>query len=318
MVKSNTQQKGMYYSKDEFGKEILLRNGELQVMMEWEKPYMEACIDALKPSGDFLEIGFGLGYASTRIQKYPIKSHTIIESDPAVIEKAKQWAKKYPNIKIVEGMWQEVLPSLGVFDAIFFDDYTPLSPDEIRQLAKSAQQGANIAEEVRSLRESLEESLEQFKGIKFEDQDLRDFSKQLLGRRNTPPDDVRMFIDNLVSWGNITARQRDAFLKEFESSIKPGRSLTSEQTSLIQTKQFPGDYFIAFIEECLAKHMHKGSKLSAYMGSPESKTRHIGFNQKILSRKDIRYIEKTIPVTVPENCQYYSGEQALIIVIEKA
>lgn len=318
MVKSDAEQKGMYYSKDEFGKEILLRNGELQVMMEWEKPYMEACIDTLKPFGDVLEIGFGLGYAATRIQKYPIRSHTIIESDPAVIEKAKQWAKKYPNIKIVEGMWQEVITSLDIYDSIFFDDYTPLSPDEIKQLAQSAKLGANIAEEVRSLRESLEESLQQFKGIEFSDQDLQDFSKQLMTRRNTPPDDIRTFIENLADWGNITTKQRDAFLKEFENSIKPGRSLTSEQSTFMQTKQFPGDYFIAFIEECLAKHMRKGSKLSAYMGSPESKSRHIGFNQKILSKKDIRYIEKTIPVEVPENCQYYAGDQALIMVIEKA
>jgi hypothetical protein len=31
------------------------------VMMEWERPYMEACVDALKisPSDSVLEIGFG-------------------------------------------------------------------------------------------------------------------------------------------------------------------------------------------------------------------------------------------------------------------
>ena len=56
------------FNVDENGKEILLRDGEHQVMMEWEKPYMEAIIDTIKPTGDVLEIGFGCGYSATRIQ----------------------------------------------------------------------------------------------------------------------------------------------------------------------------------------------------------------------------------------------------------
>ena len=39
-------------------------------MMEWEKPYMEASIDTLQPTGDVLEIGFGLGYSATQIMKH--------------------------------------------------------------------------------------------------------------------------------------------------------------------------------------------------------------------------------------------------------
>ncbi len=38
------------------------------VMMEWERPYMEACVDALKisPSDSVLEIGFGYSCLSVR------------------------------------------------------------------------------------------------------------------------------------------------------------------------------------------------------------------------------------------------------------
>ena len=57
------------YKIDEHGKEILLQDNKNQVMMEWEKPYMEACIDKLQPKGDVLEIGFGMGYSATQIQK---------------------------------------------------------------------------------------------------------------------------------------------------------------------------------------------------------------------------------------------------------
>ena len=42
------------YDKDINGEDILLEvceKGVSQVMMAWEKPYMEACINKLKPKG---------------------------------------------------------------------------------------------------------------------------------------------------------------------------------------------------------------------------------------------------------------------------
>ena len=95
-------------------------------MMEWEKPYMEASVDFLSPKGHVLEIGFGCGYSASQIMKYPIKSYTIIECDPIVIEKIKEWAEKYLDfapINIIEGTWQEQLCNLGQFDEIYFDDF---------------------------------------------------------------------------------------------------------------------------------------------------------------------------------------------------
>ena len=80
------------YNIDKYNKEILLQDNKYQVMMEWEKPYMEACIDKLKPSGNILEVGFGMGYSATQIQKYKPKSHTIIEMDKEVLKRLKKWA----------------------------------------------------------------------------------------------------------------------------------------------------------------------------------------------------------------------------------
>ena len=117
------------YKIDRYGKEILLQDGKHQIMMEWEKPYMEACIDKLKPKGDVLEIGFGMGYSATQIQKYKPKSHTIIEMDKEVIKRLKKWAKNYDNINIIEGTWQKTLNTLGKFDEIFFDDYPLKFPE---------------------------------------------------------------------------------------------------------------------------------------------------------------------------------------------
>lgn len=96
-------------------------NTDYQVMMEWEKPYMEKLIQNLKPKGRVLEVGFGLGYSANEIQKYNIESHTIIE--PIMLDDLKKWKNKQTNkIEIIEGYWQNVLKNLGKFDTIFFDD----------------------------------------------------------------------------------------------------------------------------------------------------------------------------------------------------
>ena len=96
-----------------------------QVMMSWEKPYMEKCVEFLKPHGDVLEIGFGLGYSATAINKYRLNSYTVIEKDKDVIKNFNKWKLKQKNkkINVIKGMWQHVLPFLNKkYDCIFFDD----------------------------------------------------------------------------------------------------------------------------------------------------------------------------------------------------
>jgi len=112
------------YTKDIENKDILYDPKiNYQVMMQWEKPYMEALIKKLSPYGDVLEIGFGLGYSSNEIQKYNINSHTIIEADENVFEELTKWSKKQNSkVNLVKGYWQDTLKYLGKFDSIFFDD----------------------------------------------------------------------------------------------------------------------------------------------------------------------------------------------------
>lgn len=319
MVKTTSPKAHMKFTKDEFGKEILLKDESLQVMMEWEKPYMEACIDTLKPEGDVLEIGFGLGYSACCIQKHNPRSHTIIECDPEVITQAKKWAKKHSNVQIVEGTWQEMLGKLGVFDVIFFDDYSPLSPEEVNQMQQDSSKCQEASDEMQKLKEAISENLKRYTGIKFSDQELQAFGKQMQTRRDVTPRDVSDFINTLVEMGNITTSQRDSFIKS--TGAKPKAILpskTEEQTvSWINTKAAQGDRFIDFTALCLDKHMHSKSRLSAYMGSSESKKEHPEFKKRILSRKDVEYKEKLIPIKVPTNCQYFQGDKALVIVISK-
>jgi hypothetical protein len=118
------------YSKDVSGNQLLEdEDGIHQVMMEWEKPYMEKCIELLDPSGHVLEIGFGLGYSANKICSYDITSYTIIECSPIVWEKIEEFKAEMsiskPNllITVIKGRWQDVLSCAEVYDSIFFDDY---------------------------------------------------------------------------------------------------------------------------------------------------------------------------------------------------
>ena len=116
------------YKKDEDGKDILTdSSGFHQVMMEWEKEYMEQCIKKLNPSGRVLEIGFGMGYSAQEIVNHDdVTEYTVIECSPQVWENFKNFEKKNSGrckINLVRGRWQDVLHTCGQFDFCFFDDY---------------------------------------------------------------------------------------------------------------------------------------------------------------------------------------------------
>ena len=116
------------YSKDICGNDILTDNSEVhQIMMEWEKPYMEESIKLLNPFGKVLEIGFGMGYSATEICKNTnVTEYNVIECNPTVWKKFDKWKKeqrKNLKINLVKGRWQDVLETLDKFDSIYFDDY---------------------------------------------------------------------------------------------------------------------------------------------------------------------------------------------------
>jgi hypothetical protein len=124
----------LQYVKDANGEDLLTDgSGVQQVMMEWEKPYMTHLVKALKPFGNVLEVGFGMGYSADAIQKYDIESYTIVEIDPNVLEYLQKWAKQQKVLPtILEGAWQKMIFSSAppIYDCIFFDDYPSIDyPD---------------------------------------------------------------------------------------------------------------------------------------------------------------------------------------------
>lgn len=98
---------------------ISLENG--YVMMGWEKEIMEAHAKVIATGGDVLEIGFGMGLSATAIQEYGVSSHVIVEIHPEIAKRAREWAKDYPNVTIIEAAWRDIVEDLGQYDGIFYD-----------------------------------------------------------------------------------------------------------------------------------------------------------------------------------------------------
>jgi hypothetical protein len=111
---------------DARGRAVLTSSAGQQVMMEWERAYMERCVAALdirRGADRVLEVGFGLAYSAAHVQRFGPRRHTIIECDEEVLQRADAFATAHPSVRVVRGTWQAALPALGEFDCVFFDDF---------------------------------------------------------------------------------------------------------------------------------------------------------------------------------------------------
>ena len=119
------------------------------VMMAWERPYMEALVDALEvtPADTVLEIGYGLGFSCAAIQRRQPRRHVVIECDPNVRaripdgvevvsdyvparwDRPPQRGAASHGVEVAATTWQAYIDSVSFyddaerFDAVFFDDF---------------------------------------------------------------------------------------------------------------------------------------------------------------------------------------------------
>lgn len=113
---------------------------DAEIMEDWQIPLMQAMADIVTAAhGHVLEIGFGRGIASTMIQAGGVDAHTIIECNDSVVERFHAWKKEYPgrDIRLLHGLWQDVLQGAGKFDGIFFHTYPLNESDFVEQIAES-------------------------------------------------------------------------------------------------------------------------------------------------------------------------------------
>ncbi|MBI3236818.1 MAG: hypothetical protein HYZ48_03855 [Chlamydiales bacterium] len=310
----------MEYAKDPFGKEILLKDGKFQVMMEWEKPYMQACIDALQPFGDVLEIGFGCGYSATHIQKFSPKSHTIIEYHPIVAAKAREWAASYPNIKIIEDTWQNALSSLGVFDAVFFDDYPLESEKQMKKMEEEKASANALLQEGRDLISGIDSHLSFIKELIYSDEDLEELFTHFASNESVELRYLLRFLQEISSCGQITQAQRKNFLERLEKKGYQVAEILEEaapQTDFIQFRG-PNERLLVFLEQILNSHMRTGGRFSCFLSSSISKYEDLKFVESVICNPFLDYKEHWIDVDVPSNCDYYQEDKALVITITKS
>lgn len=98
------------------------------VMHVWEDNIMKKMSDFVcKNGGDIIEFGFGMGISANYIQKNNVKSHTICEINPQILDRLYEWKKDKNNVKIIEGDWFENKEKLKTYDGIFFDTHDDLN-----------------------------------------------------------------------------------------------------------------------------------------------------------------------------------------------
>jgi hypothetical protein len=312
----------MEYGQDAEGKEVLLKDGKFQVMMEWEKPYMQACIDALQPFGDVLEIGFGLGYSAERIQSYHPKSHTIVEFHPEVAAHARKWAKQYQGVTIVEDTWQNALSKLGVFDCIFFDDYPLQSEQQMEKMQEESEQSSLLLARGKKVIQEVEKAIPFLFELKYSDADLDGLMDQIpLDQKETAWQFAR-FLKQLQMGGQISAEQLQERLQMLAAS---NRLEQREADALLQSQKImdpfafsrTGDRLFEFLGKCLKEHMRKGSRFSCFLSSPESKYLDDRFVNAIIANPYLDFHEEEITLEVSPHCSYFSGNKALVITVVK-
>jgi len=276
------------------------KGNENSALMEWKKSYMEALINELHPSGNVLEVGFGFGHAATRIQSFHPKSHTIIESNPQIAEKARQWATKYKNITIIQDSWKNALPKLGKYDSIFFNDYPMDSVvEDVKTL--SEEETVQVTNKAKNLLGELKAQLSKIT-TKFSDQDIDEFYKKV-GQSNLK--ELPSFFSTLKNNGNITDKQYKEAVKKYSLEKDHAKNAVTD------TKQ--PDIMLDFLKECIAKHMQMGCRFSSFLTSSISKFEDSLFFDCIITNPEFDYHEQLTSIDVLNSTPI----ESLIIVIEK-
>lgn len=277
---------------------------KLNILLEWKQLYAEALIDAIKPTGDVLQIGFCHGFAAECIQKHHPKTHIIIEANPEEVTKAISWINGRKNIKVIQGKWEDALATMGSFETIFFHDYP--SPDHDVSIINFLfpEYTLKASNEAKKLLSFLEEQMSKLTA-KFTDQDIEDFY-QKIGKSN--PNEMPAFFKKLKDNNNISDVQYEKYIKYFEKK-QQGKLAKPNPEEIIKKS----DNMLEFLEECLKNHMIKGSRFSAFLVTQKSKYEDSQFFDNIITNTNIDFQENLIPIKMSDKTR-----EALVILVEKS
>jgi len=271
--------------------------------MDWKKTYIDSLIDALQPSGDVLEVGFGKGYAANRIQSKKPKSHTIIESDPEIAEMAKKWAASHPNVKVIQDNWQHALPKLGKFDAIFYNDSPAEGAAELIRYT-NVEEAKAAGEKAKKALHAIEKELSDI-AAHYTDEEIDDFYKKIGQFKMS---ELPKFFTALKDRGHISEKQYKNVCKKYnlDKAHDEPQMKDSNATEPLSNMHL-------FLQKCIPQHMNKGSRFSCFSSDPQSKYQDSQFFEHFITNTDLDYEEKYIPIDVPQ----FRTIEALVMVVKK-
>lgn len=277
---------------------------KLKILTEWKKLYSEALINALHPSGDILQIGFGTDFIADQLQKNNPKSHTIIESNPEEAEAAQKWAHNKKNVHIIKGNWNKSLSKLGTFDAIFFNEY-PLEYEIAIMNFLFPEDTFKTSKEVKKLIHSVEEQLSQM-SLQFTDKDIEEFYQEI-GKHHMS--EMHDFFEKLRENGNITEAQYNHAAKKYHfSEIEKQEKNKTQETPEEQA----ANNMLSFLGECLKKHMNNNAAFVTFLDSQTSKYENSQYYSNIISNPHIDYKESKVQIKTSDH-----PREGLIAVIKK-
>lgn len=278
----------------------------LPLIAEWKKSYLKALIETLQPKGDVLEVGFRNEHAADAIAKFNPKSHTIIENNPKNLQAAQAWARNHKNVTVLSETWQNALPKLGTFDAIFFNDYPEESDAELLSYL-SREELNTTSQKAQALLTVLEEEFSKLKA-NFTDSDIDEFFQQY-GQMNGSQ--VVQFFNKLRQQGHITEKQ-------FQRAVQKVQPAGADQKAQGSSQAPQARKLLLFLRECLAKHMNPGSRFSCFVNDPFSLYADNMFFEEIISNPHLNFNETLTPITLPNNPANIRLRQALVVLVEKA
>jgi hypothetical protein len=259
-------------------------SSEKQAMLVWRRQYIQNIIDELNPTGNILQVGFDSEETAQYIQDKSPTNLTIIEVNKQRVTKAKKWAKSQSNVNIVEGPWQEVLSSLGVFDSIFFNPYPVYDEVEVAHRTPS-KEAASAAEQTNKLVDSCEETLSSI-SINYSDNDIDSFYNTV-GKHKA--EELPKLLLSLRNYGFISSEQYDNSVKKYNIN------LVEESNKKVASEE------LQFIIQCISKNMHNASSISCYIRDNISRYDDPLFFEGIITNTQVTYKEKVVPVKVKNN-----------------
>lgn len=181
---------------------------------------MKLAVEALRPFGDVLQVGFVGEAAAEKIQSFHPNSHLILEEDQQKAEKARKWAEKHPTARVIEESWQTA--EMGIFDAILFSGGERFVLEDLPQ---------------------IEAEIAHFPKMRYTDLELETFCK---GVAPNAKEYLYRFLFELEERGQIEPDQRKKMIQKYHLKGTEGKKKPAPALSLLL--------------KCLQGNMRKGSR----------------------------------------------------------